>query len=586
MTFRRRLVIGGLAVAWLPVLCMGLLVRFVGVARLAEATDRRMLERGDQLAGAWEEEARRLEGNLDILRRLMVEDNDVRIAVRSGQGATLQQAVARFASSSGVEVAYVLDAAGTILAASHFPGDAGRGEPGLAALAEIPEGPVVGLVSFPGSDVTAVMEAGRVDVGGLGVVAIVGVGLAGVGAMVAGEGMSLLAVSAEEAGDGVLQPEQRTIAQPANAPSDRAEIRGRRSIARVFWQGWDGSPEPVPVDLVIAWRDPLLAVMVRSYDQALLFSLLGAAILALVLGRVMARRLSDPVEKLAATARRVHLGRLDTTFGRGGGRELDRLGFFLNGMMNRIREGVVKVRDAEKRATVGELARQVNHDVRNGLVPIGNVMKHLGEAHRSGPETLAEVFEARAPTLVESLDYLGDLADQYRDVAVHGVRERSELRAVARSVVESNVARPPGVRVVGKPGSGSAWVEMDGVSLRRVVENVVANAVTAVTAEGGEVRVSVEAVARAGRPCYRLTVSDDGPGIPAEVRARVFEPFFTTRPEGTGLGLAISRRLVQDVGGKIVLESWDGGGTRVDVVLNASSPAEVLPLPEPEHDPR
>ena len=148
--------------------------------------------------------------------------------------------------------------------------------------------------------------------------------------------------------------------------------------------GVGGGGEGAPVDLVIAWRDPLLAAMVRSWDRAWLLSLLGSAILALFLGLAMARRLSDPLQKLAATARRVHLGRLDATFEGGGGKELDRLGFFLNGMLDRIREGVVRIRAAEKRATVGELARQVNHDVRNGLVPIRNVMSHLGEAHQAG----------------------------------------------------------------------------------------------------------------------------------------------------------------------------------------------------------
>ena len=329
----------------------------------------------------------------------------------------------------------------------------------------------------------------------------------------------------------------------------------------------------VPVDLVIVWNDPLLAAMVRSFDRVLVASLLAAALLAVILGRFMARRLSDPVERLAATARRVHLGRLDTTFGRGGARELDRLAVFLNGMLQRIREGIAQVRDAEKRATLGELARQINHDVRNGLVPIRNVVKHLSEAHRSGPGDLAGAFDARAPTLNASLDYLGGLADQYRAVAVHGARDRSELRSVARSVVEANRALPAGVRVTHDLGRDPAWVEMDALSLRRVVENIVANAIAAVGTDGGEVRVSVEADWSDGQPRHRLTVADDGAGIPAEARARVFEPFFTTRAEGTGLGLAIARRLVRDVGGEILLESEERRGTRVHVILKAAREA-------------
>ena len=338
--------------------------------------------------------------------------------------------------------------------------------------------------------------------------------------------------------------------------------------------GWDGGTDPATVGLYFAWTDPVLSVMVRDWDRVLLLSLGGSALLALLLGGVLAPRLSGPVERLAETARRVHLGRLDTTFGRGGGRELDRLSHFLDGMLKRIREGVARVRDAEKRATVGELARQVNHDVRNGLVPIRNVLDHLGQAHRSGPDDLADAFAARSRTLADSIDYLGDLADQYRAVAVHGRKDRAELAEVTRAVVASYASVPAGVRIVASLGTDEAWVEIDALSLRRVIENLVANAVAAVAERGGEVRVTLDELDGDAPPGYRLTVADEGPGIPSELRARVFEPFFTSRREGTGLGLAIARRLVTDVGGRIVLESEQGRGTRVHVILGAASPSE------------
>ncbi|MDE2875662.1 MAG: HAMP domain-containing sensor histidine kinase [Gemmatimonadota bacterium] len=569
MSFRTRIVIAALVVAWIPVLALGLLMRSVGAERLAGANDLRMLQRADAVAAAWQEDVLRLEARLESLALLLAEDNAVRVALRSGRAQALDEALARFASAGGVRVACVLDASGTILAASHFPGDAGRRDPGLARLAEMPDAPVVGVVSLPRGDVAAVLRARRIDVGGVGVVAVVGTALADLAAVPAGGDVWLLA-RAEGEGGGV----ERAVPGPEGTLPARAEIEGRRRIGGVAWLGWDDDTDYANVDLHIAWRDPVLAAMVRSWDRALLLSLAGSALLALLLGGVLAPRLSGPVERLADTARRVHLGRLDATFGRGGGRELDRLSYFLDGMLKRIRDEVARVRDAEKRATVGELARQVNHDVRNGLVPIRNVLDHLGQAHRSGPGDLAEAFEARSRTLVESLDYLGDLADQYRAVAVHGRRDRAELAEVARAVVASYTEVPEGVRIVESLGMEEAWVEMDTVSLRRVVENLVTNAVAAVEGEGGEVVVSLEEAGREGAPAYRLTVADDGPGIPAELRARVFEPFFTSRREGTGLGLAIARRLVTDVGGRIVLESEQGRGTCLHVILGVAEPPE------------
>ena len=569
MSFRARIVLAALVVAWIPVLALGLLMRSVGTKRLGEANDLRMRQQGDAIAAAWQEDVRRLEDRLESLTRLLAEDNAVRAALRSGGSQSLDEALARFASAGGVGVACVLDASGTIMAASHFPGDAGRRDPVLATLAEVADAPVVGVVSLPGGDVTVVLRARRIDVGGVGVVAVVGTALADLEAVPVGGDVWLLA-RVEGDGGGA----ERVVPGPDGTRPNRAEVEGRRRIGGVGWLGWDDETEFASVGLYIAWRDPVLAAMVRSWDRALLLSLAGSALLALLLGSILAPRLSGPVERLADTARRVHLGRLDTTFGRGGGRELDRLSYFLDGMLKRIREEVARVRDAEKRATVGELARQVNHDVRNGLVPIRNVLDHLGQAHRSGPGDLSDAFAERSRTLVASLDYLGDLADQYRAVAVHGRKDRVELAGMARAVVASYTEVPAGVRIVESLGPEEAWVEMDAVSLRRVVENLVANAVAAVEGEGGEVVVSLEEAGGDGPSAHRLTVADDGPGIPAELRTRVFEPFFTSRREGTGLGLAIARRLVTDVGGRIVLESEQGRGTCVHVILGAASPAE------------
>ena len=569
MSFRARIVVAALVVAWVPVLALGLLMRSVGARRLTEANDLRMEQRGDALAAAWREDVRRLEARLLSLSRLLAEDNEVRVALRTGGTQALNEAVARFAAAGGVEVACVLDSSGTILAASHFPGDAGRRDPVLARVAGVTDGPVASMVSLPGGDVTAVLRAREVGVGGVAVVVVVGTALAYLEAVPAGRDAWLLTRVEDGAGGG-----ERVVPGPGGAVPESAAIDGRRRIGEVGWVGWDGGTDLATVGLYFAWTDPVLSAMVRDWDRVLLLSLGGSALLALLLGGVLAPRLSGPVERLAETARRVHLGRLDTTFGRGGGRELDRLSHFLDGMLKRIRDGVARVRDAEKRATVGELARQVNHDVRNGLVPIRNVLDHLGQAHRSGPGDLADAFAARSRTLVDSIDYLGDLADQYRAVAVHGRKDRAELAEVTRAVVASYASVPAGVRIVESLGTDEAWVEIDALSLRRVIENLVTNAVAAVEERGGEVRVTLDELDGDAPPGYRLTVADEGPGIPSELRARVFEPFFTSRREGTGLGLAIARRLVTDVGGRIVLESEQGRGTSVHVILGAANPVD------------
>src|SRR3954453_23713958 len=78
-------------------------------------------------------------------------------------------------------------------------------------------------------------------------------------------------------------------------------------------------------------------------------------------------------------------------------------------MMDRLRASSVRVREVERRAAVGDLARQVNHDIKNGLAPIRNVLRHLAQVGRQDPDLLASVFEDRRRTLESSVKYLEPL---------------------------------------------------------------------------------------------------------------------------------------------------------------------------------
>ena len=102
--------------------------------------------------------------------------------------------------------------------------------------------------------------------------------------------------------------------------------------------------------------------------------------------------------------------------------------------------------------------------------------------------------------------------------------------------------------------------------LTQVVLNLVFNAIDA-TAKQGKIHVSI----RVGRGHITLSVADDGKGIAAEDRSRLFEPYFTTKPRGTGLGLFVSRQIVEELGGSIDFTSDAESGTVFRVVLPAPS---------------
>jgi two-component system nitrogen regulation sensor histidine kinase GlnL len=120
----------------------------------------------------------------------------------------------------------------------------------------------------------------------------------------------------------------------------------------------------------------------------------------------------------------------------------------------------------------------------------------------------------------------------------------------------------------------------DGEKLTQVVLNLVRNALEAViakpratvTLETSVASLRLRAASGRTRPLARVSVIDNGPGIPEEMLSRLFTPFATSKPHGTGLGLAISRRIIEAHGGRIEVKNRAGGGAEADVFLPLEVP--------------
>jgi signal transduction histidine kinase len=116
-------------------------------------------------------------------------------------------------------------------------------------------------------------------------------------------------------------------------------------------------------------------------------------------------------------------------------------------------------------------------------------------------------------------------------------------------------------------------VSVDKRLMQRTLVNLVENALHALNGHG-LVAISVQPIEKDGRNWVEVAVADNGEGIEPELQEHIFEPYFSTRASGTGLGLAIARKVVEDHGGTIALESTPGHGTKVFFRLPAVGQAE------------
>jgi signal transduction histidine kinase len=222
--------------------------------------------------------------------------------------------------------------------------------------------------------------------------------------------------------------------------------------------------------------------------------------------------------------------------------------------------------ERERLALVGQMAASISHNLKN---PLGS-MKTILQVQLESPE-LPDSIRGETKMVLEEIGRLSTKLNQllkFSRPAVRGGNGTTSCDAVA--VIEevagvlSHEAERRGLRLkVGISGE-NARVAISAEALNDIVSNLVVNALEA-TPCGGEVKVS--ALRENGSLC--VLVEDDGPGIPAALREKILQPFFTTKSQGTGLGLAIVARRVAESSGKVDWESpvKDGHGTRFKVTL-------------------
>jgi PAS domain S-box-containing protein len=248
-----------------------------------------------------------------------------------------------------------------------------------------------------------------------------------------------------------------------------------------------------------------------------------------------------------------------------------------------------QLQNVQRLKSLGVLAGGIAHDFKNLLAGIyGQVELSLGD-----------LKEQRVSSAIERLEQVSEVFDRARHLT-HQLLTFAKGGAPARRpgdlsrAVQSSVRFAlSGSNVRSEVALGEAlWpCSFDANQLAQVIDNLVINAKEAMP-EGGLLRVKIEnyehpeeGPAPLGPGRYlRISVADEGQGIPEEILPHVFDPFFTTKPGGTGLGLATSWSIAQRHGGHIAVESTPGGGATFHLYLpsgTGTTPVERSSMPMP-----
>ncbi len=217
-------------------------------------------------------------------------------------------------------------------------------------------------------------------------------------------------------------------------------------------------------------------------------------------------------------------------------------------------------------ARLGEMTAGIAHEFRNGLATIHGYgrlidLERLPPDYRPYVQGIRDETEALGQVVTNFLAFARptELALAPVEMAALAERAADEVRADAR-------ARGGDVIVRGDFGR----VEGDEVLLRQAMSNLCRNAFEACDQAKISPRIMIEGQRDVVHGLLRISVSDNGPGVPDDIGDRVFRPFFTTKAQGTGLGLALVQKIIVTHNGRVTVGNKDGGGARFVVTLPAS----------------
>jgi len=334
---------------------------------------------------------------------------------------------------------------------------------------------------------------------------------------------------------------------------------------RVPLPGADGSQPVAYVEIAVS--DGNLDALVL---EVTLISV-GLAVLALAIvvgiGLLVARRTARDLDKLVDGSLAAARGDLDYRVPVRSADEVGAVADAFNLMMEDLRTSKERLVIAERIAAWQEIARRLAHEIKNPLTPIQMAMDTLRKTWKKQHPSFDEILEESTTTVLQEADRLKHIVTEFSDFARMPKPEPS--RVDVNDVIRSALSLYQGaVRVDMNLAPQLPPLDADRNQLQQVMLNLVENSRDAIGArENGHITVTSKLGDAADR--VLVTVEDNGPGVPSDLKDKVFAPYFTTKHAkgGTGLGLAIVHRIVSDHGGRIFVADATGGGARFIVEL-------------------
>ena len=295
---------------------------------------------------------------------------------------------------------------------------------------------------------------------------------------------------------------------------------------------------------------------------ALLFTLLGAGI-----GLPMAERIADPVKRLTRATRQIARGDFDAHVAVRSADELQRLVEAFNRMGAELKAQRASLERTHRLEAWAEMARQVAHEIKNPLTPVQLSAEHLLRVHADRGQPLTPVLERCVESILKQVRLLRQISSEFSSFAASPSAQPrpTALHELVDEVLDPyRLGLPDRIELSADVPRSLPPVSVDRTLIARALTNIVENALHAMPGHGS-LMIAASQMPDAWQ--VRLVISDTGVGLDEDSRARIFEPYFSTKVTGTGLGMTIAKRNIELNGGTIEVQSERGRGTTVILSL-------------------
>ena len=385
--------------------------------------------------------------------------------------------------------------------------------------------------------------------------------------------------------------------------------------------------EATPVDLVVAYSHKRHTEWQQRLTLTLLLSGVGGLVLVYLISYILSRRITRPVEMLREGVSHIAAGDLDHRVKIQSLNEIGQLAEGFNHMAQELKRSLEERMAAERAATWRDVARQVAHEIKNPLFPIRLSVENLQQA-KSNPKVFEQIFGECTDTVIEEVDRIGRLIDEFHQFARMPKLEKkpSQLNSIVRSVLNLYTGRQiPDLEqnseaaaidimpkdAVLQDSTDPFWLEnvskikvetelaplpqlsLDPEQIAQALGNLFKNAIEAMP-DGGMLKVKtyftpngsqseqVEAEEndnsrrtpetesrklKTTKGIVSLEIQDTGRGMSEETMANLFVPYYTTKvgTNGTGLGMPIVKRIVTEHSAEMDCQSAENAGTTVRI---------------------